>query len=137
MDTTTTTLDQSQLNSLLNASNGGGSLIPEALVLPLTIGFIVLNVLGLISLILWLAVLIRNWKVQTAVLKTQKDVADIKAHLTKADEAPAAQTTPNRAEPEPNRVIAQADSPRPRSELESELGQPVSSSDTTAPRSTL
>lgn len=74
------TLDQSTLQSLLGGSNGG-SLIPESLTQTLTIGFIVINVVSILFLIAYILSVIRKWKVQTAILRMQKDVAELKAHM--------------------------------------------------------
>ena len=71
--------DQSALQGLLG--NSGGSLIPESLVTTLTISFIVLNVLGVLFTIFYIAGIIRKWKVQSAVLHMQKDLVEIKQAL--------------------------------------------------------
>jgi hypothetical protein len=73
-------LDNPSLNAL---TNGSTSLIPESLITTITIGFIVLNVLGLLFLVAYIAGLMRKWKVQSAVLHMQKDLADIKVLLQK------------------------------------------------------
>ena len=75
----TTSLDSSALQSLLGGSQN--SLIPESLVTTLTVSFVVLNILGLLFLIAYIFTVIRKWKVQSAILDLQKDVAEIKATL--------------------------------------------------------
>lgn len=85
----TSQLDQSALQDLL----GGGtapSLIPESLITTLTVGFIVLNVLGILFMIFYIFSMVRKWRVETAMLKMQKDVAEIKAALSKLNQSPAA-----------------------------------------------
>jgi hypothetical protein len=96
-------IDQSTLQSLLGGSNGSStSLIPESLTHTLTIGFIALNVISVLFLILYLLSVIRKWKVQSAVLHMQKDVAEIKAHMVIAPTAPAvAKTVEQAPEPQP------------------------------------
>lgn len=79
-------VDQSQLNSLLGGS--GGSLIPESLVATLTITFILLNVLAVLLTILYIFNVVRKWKVQSAVLHMQKDVAEIKQALIQKQAQP-------------------------------------------------
>lgn len=84
MDTTTDTtqIDPTLLQNLLSGDSGT-SLIPESLITTLTVGFIVLNVLGILFLIFYIASMIRKWKVESAVLHMQKDLAEIKAALAK------------------------------------------------------
>ncbi len=72
--------DQSALQGLLGGS--GGSLIPESLVTLLTVSFVVLNILGLLFTVFYIAGIIRKWKVQSAVLHMQKDLVEIKQALT-------------------------------------------------------
>ncbi len=72
--------DQSTLQSLLN--NSGGSLIPESLVTTITITFVMLNVIAVALTVVYVISLIRKWKVQSAILRMQKDVAEIKQSLT-------------------------------------------------------
>lgn len=74
------TLDQSSLQSLLGGSNGG-SLIPESLTQALTIGFIIINAVSILFLIAYILSVVRKWKVQSAILHMQKDVAELKLHL--------------------------------------------------------
>lgn len=96
-------VDQSQLNSLLGGA--GGSLIPESLVTTLTVSFILLNVLAILLTVLYVINVVRKWKVQSAVLHMQKDVAEIKQHLTTPMQAPT---------PEP--VMAEVSEPEPTHE---------------------
>lgn len=99
-----TQFDQSALQNLLGGS--APSLIPESLVTTLTVGFIVLNVLGILFFVFYVISLIRKWKVESAVLHMQKDVAEIKAQLAADKPQPiAAPVTPARS----NQVIAQAE----------------------------
>lgn len=104
----TTQLDPTMLQNLIGGSSTP-NLIPESLVTTLTVGFIVLNVLGVLFFMFYVISLIRKWKVESAVLKMQKDLAEIKSHLA---------GTPVNAPAEPyvqpaqsNQIIAQADSP--------------------------
>lgn len=97
-------VDQSQLNSLLGGA--GGSLIPESLVTTLTVSFILLNVLAVLLTVLYIINVVRKWKVQSAVLHMQKDVAEIKQHL--AIQAPAPSVEPVKANvSEPNSEAAE------------------------------
>lgn len=85
-------LDNPSLNAL---TDGSTNLIPESFITTITIGFIVLNVLGLLFLVAYIAGLVRKWKVQSAVLHMQKDLADIKVLLQKpANSEPIQATTP-------------------------------------------
>jgi len=104
-------LDQSSLQNILGGS--APSLIPESLVTTLTVGFIVLNVLGVLFFVFYVINLIRKWRVDSAILHIQKDVAEIKASLS-ASSASSAPAPPPPSEPvaqpaEQNRVIAQSD----------------------------
>lgn len=74
-------LDQSALQNLLGGSTP--SLIPESLVTTLTVGFIVLNVLGILFMIFYVFSIVRKWRVESAMLHMQKDVAEIKEALLK------------------------------------------------------
>jgi hypothetical protein len=98
--------DQSALQSILGGSTP--SLIPESLVTTLTVGFIVLNVLGILFFVFYVISMIRKWKVESAVLHMQKDLAAIKASLEQPSVQPAAQpapVTPGRS----SEVIAHSD----------------------------
>ena len=69
-----------QINNLL----GGGSgepLIPESLQVFLIISFVIINILTIVFMIFWIMGMVRRWKVQTAILRMQKDVAEIKESL--------------------------------------------------------
>lgn len=76
----TETFDQSSLQNLIG--NQTTNLIPESLMTLLTVGFILINVLTLLFVVVYIMVQIRNWKVQTATLRMQKDVAEIKEFLS-------------------------------------------------------
>lgn len=78
-----TQINQSMLQSLLGDS--GTSLIPESLITTLTVGFIILNVIAVLFLVFYIVSLIRKWKVESAVLHMQKDLAEIKASLAKPE----------------------------------------------------
>lgn len=99
-------VDQSQLNSLLGGS--GGSIIPDSLATTLTVSFILLNVLGVLLTILYIINVVRKWKVQSAILHMQKDVAEIKQHLATPIQAPA-----------PKPVVAEVAEPESTHESES------------------
>jgi hypothetical protein len=100
-----TQINQSVLQSLLGDSDT--SLIPESLVTTLTVGFIILNVIAVLFLVFYIVSLIRKWKVESAVLHMQKDLAEIKAAIAK----PQAEHTATPASPAPsnNPVIATND----------------------------
>lgn len=69
------------------------SLIPESLIVALTIGFIVINVAVILISILYVINLVRQWKVQSATFAMQRDIAAIKKQLessTFPDRPPAA-----------------------------------------------
>jgi|GEM_PF-2883982 len=105
MDTTydTTQIDPTTLEGLLNNSNT--SLIPESLVTTLIVSFILINVLSILFFVFYIFSLIRKWKVQSAVLHMQKDIAEIKAQLVKpVTEQPPVQPA------ESNAVIAKEES---------------------------
>ena len=108
MQDSTTQLDPTVLQDLLSGSSAP-SLIPESLVTTLTIGFIVLNVLGILFLVFYIMSMVRKWKVESAMLKMQKDVADIKAHLATTPSPSTSQTAQPTVQPaEQNRVVAQS-----------------------------
>lgn len=69
-------LDSSVLSELFQDS--APSLIPESLITTITTGFIVLSILGALFLVLYLFTVIRKWKVDSAILQMQKDIAEIK-----------------------------------------------------------
>ena len=71
-------LNQNSLETLLPTP---AELIPPELITAITVGFIALNVLGLCFIILYIVGLVRKWKVESAVLHMQKDLADIKQQL--------------------------------------------------------
>lgn len=100
----TSQLDQSALQNLLGGSTP--SLIPESLITTLTVGFIVLNVLGILFMIFYIFSIVRKWRVESAMLHMQKDVAEIKTllenHRTAAP-VPASQPVAPAAQ---NNVIA-------------------------------
>lgn len=97
--TTTTSGDPTQqLNSLLGGGSGQ-SLIPDSMMPFLIISFVVINILTIVFMIMWIAGMVRRWKVQTAVLHMQKDMAEIKETLAKQS-APAPAATPIFNEPE-------------------------------------
>ncbi|MBC7512243.1 hypothetical protein H7142_01105 [Candidatus Saccharibacteria bacterium] len=111
----TTQLDPSALQNLLGGS--APSLIPESLVTALTVGFIVLNVLGILFMIFYVISMIRKWRVESATLHMQKDIAEIKDILSKqspAQPAPEPIVQPVQAAPLPDesyRTIANSDEP--------------------------
>lgn len=72
-------LDSSLISDLLQDSTT--SLIPESLITTITTGFLVLSVLGALFLILYLFSIIRKWRVDSAILQMQKDVAEIKGQI--------------------------------------------------------
>lgn len=80
-------LDSSKLNDLLQ--NPTASLIPESLITTITTGFLVMSILGVLFLILYLFSIIRKWRVDSAILHMQKDVAEIKNHLVVSKPEPS------------------------------------------------
>lgn len=86
-------IDQSTLNQLLAGNTT--SLIPESFMQTVTIGFIALNIISVIFVIIYLVGTIRKWKVQSAVLSMQKDVSEIKQLLTSKDEQPSVTASDN------------------------------------------
>ena len=88
-----TSLDQSSLNGLLSGS-GGSSLIPESLVTTMIVCFVLLNLLFIAFAIFYIINLVRQWKVQSAMLHMQKDVAEIKQAFLAAKPAPATAAEP-------------------------------------------
>lgn len=81
----TTTTDPTQnldLNSLLGGTSGE-PLISEGMVTFFIVCFVLINLLTLVFLILWIMGMVRRWKVQSAVLHMQKDIAEIKELLVK------------------------------------------------------
>ncbi len=104
----TSQLDQSALQNLLGGSSP--SLIPESLVTTLTVGFIVLNVLGILFMIFYVFSIIRKWRVESAMLHMQKDVAEIKEVLLKQNN-PSQNSTQTIAQPgQSSQQIASSDS---------------------------
>lgn len=76
-------------NESPNGSAPAINLLPESFLNALTLGFIALNVVAVLFLIVYVFSAIRKWKVQSAVLHMQKDVAEIKAALAGTDTRPA------------------------------------------------
>ncbi len=68
--------DTSRLNELFQ--NSTPSLIPESLINTIQTGILTLTILGVLFLILYGFTIIRKWKVDSAILEMQKDIADIK-----------------------------------------------------------
>lgn len=102
LESGSTSIDPYGVQSLLGT--GSGSLIPEELVTMLIVTFVVLNILGLLFIIFYIASSVRKWKVQTAVLHMQKDIAEIKLALAYP---PAAAASPRKEVPTTkNDVIA-------------------------------
>lgn len=104
MDSTydTTQIDPLTLQTLLSGSET--SLIPESLVTTLIVSFVLLNVLGLLFFVFYVLGLIRKWKVESAMLHMQKDIAEIKTALVHQSYAAPVQPTSS------NAVIARQDS---------------------------
>jgi hypothetical protein len=114
------TLNQSPLSALL----GGGSsepLIPESLMTLLIIGFVLINLLALAFFVFWFMGMIRRWKVQTAVLHMQKDIADIKQALV---------TQPTEAASSP---VANEQAVQPASEPQTQTGNQFPPNQTGSP----
>lgn len=79
---TTTGDPTQQLNSLLGGSSGE-PLIPESMMTFLIVCFVLINILTLLLMIFWIMGMVRRWKVQTAILRMQKDIVEIKESLAK------------------------------------------------------
>lgn len=103
MDNLQQSFDQRSLQDLLG-TQPDVNLIPESLVNILTISLIVTSVLMLVLTVLFIIGSVRRWKVQSAVLKMQKDVADIKQALA----APAA-SSPQPSKHDEQRKVEIAD----------------------------
>jgi len=93
----TTQLDSQTLQNLLNGTSDGGgvNLIPESLTGILTTSLMVSLGLMIVFLVLYALSIVRKWKVQSAILRMQKDVVEIKQALVKE---PTPQPQPPRQE---------------------------------------
>jgi len=97
-------IDPQTLQNLLgNSSVNPANLIPESLMSMLTVGLMVSIGLMVVFLVLYGLSIMRKWKVQSAVLNMQKDVAEIKQALVKQ---PAPQVSPPRGESQKIEVAA-------------------------------
>jgi hypothetical protein len=101
--------DQSALQSLLAGSSP--SLIPESLITTLTIAVIVMSTLGILFMVFYVLSMVRKWKMESAMIHMQKDVADIKALLASPSASPAASQPPVQpvAPTQSSNTIAQSD----------------------------
>ncbi len=111
-----TQLDPTALQNLLG--NSDTSLIPESLVTTLIVSFVVLNILGILFFVFYVLGIIRKWKVQSAVLNMQKDLAEIKSALNKSSLSNDPDSTPASEPARPaqsSNVIAQIDTPASKS----------------------
>lgn len=109
MQDPTTQDSQSALNGLMSNTDGN-SLIPDSLATVMMIGFVVINIISILFIVLYVISLVRKWKVQTAIFHMQKDLAEIKTALAAT---PDVVTPPASPEPTPgssSRVVA-VDSP--------------------------
>jgi hypothetical protein len=104
-----TQYDQSALQSLLGGSSP--SLIPESLITTLTIAVIVMSTLGILFMVFYILSMIRKWKMESAMIHMQKDVADIKALLVRPQATPTAPQppVPPAAPSQSSNTIAQSD----------------------------
>lgn len=93
MQDTTTPDNQSALNGLLGNADGK-SLIPDSFATFMMIGFVIINIITILFLVLYVIGLVRKWKVQTAIFHMQADLAEIKAALVKSSEPNEAPQTP-------------------------------------------
>ena len=93
---TTPQIDPETLQSILGNSDVSSNLIPESLASIQTISLVATSVLTFIFVVFYIVGTVRRWKVQSAVLHMQKDVAEIKQALVKS---PAPQPEPPREEP--------------------------------------
>ncbi len=92
-------LDPQMLQNLIsNSSVSTPNLIPESLTNILATSLLISLGLMVVFVILFIISLVRKWKVQSAVLKMQKDVADIRQALVKPI-APVQPEAPRSEEP--------------------------------------
>lgn len=91
MDTIQQRLEQQPLQDILSAPTI--TLVPESLTDTLATALIVMSGVTVVIALLFLVGTIRKWKVQSAVLKMQKDVAEIKQALERDAPASRAQAT--------------------------------------------
>ncbi len=68
--------DASRLNELFQ--NPTTTLIPESLINTIQTGILILTILGVLFLVLYIFSIVRKWKVDSAILQMQKDIAEIK-----------------------------------------------------------
>jgi hypothetical protein len=107
MQDMTTPDNQSALNGLLGNADGT-SLIPDSLATVMMIGFVIINIISILFIVLYIISLVRKWKVQTAIFHMQADLAEIKAALVKSAESSEPPESPQ-LPPKPgesSRVIA-------------------------------
>ena len=87
-------IDPSLLQQFLENNSSGSNtaptvnLLPESFISMVTIGFIALNVIATLFLIVYVLGVVRKWKVQSAILEMHKDVRDIKQQLITKEKAP-------------------------------------------------
>ncbi len=108
--TTTPTDPTQQLNSLLGGSSNQ-PLIPDSMMTFIIISFVIINILTIVFMIMWIAGMVRRWKVQTAVLHMQKDMAEIKETLAKQA---AATTAPKPIFNEPEKPASESNTAEPK-----------------------
>jgi preprotein translocase subunit SecY len=80
-------IDPALLQQFLQNNSGETSptinLFPESFINLLTAGFIALNVIAALFLIVYIIGMVRKWKVQSAVLDMHKDVKELKQLMTR------------------------------------------------------
>jgi len=110
-DTSVSSDPSQQLNSLLGGSSGQ-PIIPESMTVFLVVCFVILNVLSIVFMIFWIMGMMRRWKVQTAILRMQKDIVEIKESLAKpAEPVPVAEPTFTEPAKLKSDIIASSDEP--------------------------
>jgi hypothetical protein len=76
----------------------------------MTAGVIISIVISILFLVVFIISTVRKWKVQTATLRMQKDISEIKQYLAPADThqpQPNQETTPRPHDAGPNPLIAE------------------------------
>lgn len=82
-------INSQELQSLLDNSSGNPiSVIPEALTGLLAISLVISLGLMVVFVLFYIFSTVRKWKVQSAILQMQKDLAEIKLSLAKTEASP-------------------------------------------------
>ena len=80
-------VDPTLLQELLQNNSGGSSptinLLPESFITMLTAGFIALNIIAALFLVVYVIGMVRKWKVQSAILDMHADVKALRQLMTR------------------------------------------------------